>query len=194
MRTTSRGQARRWLDEWERLLHGPVDTLLATLVSSSPKSRELRQNTPFAGVLGEAEHAEVLAAWQSHDGRGSILNGQQLALVLRAASQVVDDPEIVVLGSQAILGRFREDELPDEVVVSMEADLAFRSDVDGSKSDSVDGAIGEGSPFHEVYSYYAQASPSARPCWRPDGSNEPSSTNARMRYQVTRSALSLMIS
>ena len=76
--------------------------------------------------------------------------------MLRAASQIVDDPEIVVLGSQAILGSFREDELPEEVVVSMEADLAFSDDVDGSKSDSVDGAIGEGSPFHEMYSYYAQ--------------------------------------
>jgi hypothetical protein len=76
--------------------------------------------------------------------------------VLRAASQIVEDPEIVVIGSQAILGSFRADELPDEVVVSMEADLAFRFDADGSKSDSVDGAIGEGSPFHEMYSYYAQ--------------------------------------
>ena len=76
--------------------------------------------------------------------------------MLRAATQIVDDPEIVVLGSQAILGRFREDELPEEVVVSMKADFAFREDVDGSKSDSVDGAIGEGSPFHGMYSYYAQ--------------------------------------
>ena len=40
--------------------------------------------------------------------------------MLRAASQIVDDPEIVVLGSQAILGSFREDELPEQVVVSME--------------------------------------------------------------------------
>ena len=67
MRTTSRGQARRWLDEWERLLRGPVDELLATLVSRSPKSRELRQNSPFVGVLSQAERAEVLAAWQAHD-------------------------------------------------------------------------------------------------------------------------------
>ena len=67
MRTTSRGQARRWLDEWERLLRGPVDKLLATLVSSSPKSRELRQNSPFAGVLSGAERAELLAAWQAQD-------------------------------------------------------------------------------------------------------------------------------
>ncbi len=67
MRTTSRGQTRLWLDAWERLLHGPVDKLLATLVSPSPKSRELRQNSPFAGLLTEAERADVLAAWQAHD-------------------------------------------------------------------------------------------------------------------------------
>src|SRR5262245_66338423 len=41
-RESTRGQARRWLDEWERLLHGPVDNLLAMLVSPSPKGRELR--------------------------------------------------------------------------------------------------------------------------------------------------------
>jgi excisionase family DNA binding protein len=67
MRATSRGQARRWLDEWEHLLLGPVDQLLATLVSPSPKGRELRQNSPFAGVLTEAERAEVLAAWRARD-------------------------------------------------------------------------------------------------------------------------------
>ncbi|MEO6494977.1 MAG: DUF6036 family nucleotidyltransferase [Ilumatobacteraceae bacterium] len=83
------------------------------------------------------------------------MNREELAHVLRAASQIVDDPDIIVVGSQAILGSFREDELPVAAVVSMEAALAFRADADGSKSDSVDGAIGEGSPFHEMYSYYA---------------------------------------
>ncbi len=65
MRAASRGQALRWLDEWERLLRGPVDKLLAALVSPSPKSRELRQNSPFAGVLNGAERAGVLEASRS---------------------------------------------------------------------------------------------------------------------------------
>ena len=65
MRAASRGQALRWLDEWERLLRGPVDKLLGALVSPSPKSRELRQNSPFAGELNEAERARVLEAWRS---------------------------------------------------------------------------------------------------------------------------------
>ena len=65
MRESSRGQARRWLDEWERLLLGPTDRLLAALVSPSPKGRELRQNSPFAGILADDERARVLQAWQA---------------------------------------------------------------------------------------------------------------------------------
>jgi excisionase family DNA binding protein len=65
MRKSSRGQARRWLDEWERLLQGPTDRLLATLVSPLPKGRELRQNSPFAGILTDDERARVLEAWQT---------------------------------------------------------------------------------------------------------------------------------
>lgn len=39
----------------------------------------------------------------------------------------------------------------------MEADLAFLSDdTDASKALEVDGVLGEFSPFHELYSYYAQ--------------------------------------
>ena len=66
LRAASRGQALRWFDEWERLLHGPVEKLLGAVVSASPKSRELRQNSPFAGVLSEAERAQVLEAWRSN--------------------------------------------------------------------------------------------------------------------------------
>jgi hypothetical protein len=78
------------------------------------------------------------------------------AHVLRAASRITDDPNIVVIGSQAILGSYHEDELPPEAVVSMEADIAFRDDPHESKADAVDGAIGEASQFHETYAYYAQ--------------------------------------
>jgi len=64
MQDSSRGQARRWLDEWERLLLGLTDRLLGVLVSPSPKSRELRQNSPFAAVLTDDERARVLDAWR----------------------------------------------------------------------------------------------------------------------------------
>ena len=63
LRSRARGQAVRWLDEWERLLHGPLIRLLAQLTSPSPKGRELRQNTPFAGALDETTRSRVLEAW-----------------------------------------------------------------------------------------------------------------------------------
>jgi hypothetical protein len=80
----------------------------------------------------------------------------ELAHVLRAAARIADDPHILVIGSQSILGSFDEDELPEVAWVSTEADLAFLEDPDAKKADSVDGALGELSPFHLEFDYYAQ--------------------------------------
>jgi hypothetical protein len=81
---------------------------------------------------------------------------EELAHILRAASQIAEDNEIVVLGSQSILGSFEADDLPDEATRSIEADIAFMDDPDENKSDLVDGGIGEESSFHEMYGYYGQ--------------------------------------
>lgn len=64
MRKAARGRAQSWLDEWERLLDGTVPDLLGAMTSRSPYARDLRQNSPFAGVLSEAERVEVLEAWK----------------------------------------------------------------------------------------------------------------------------------
>lgn len=84
------------------------------------------------------------------------MNRDQLAHVLRAATRITGDGDIVVLGSQSILGTYSDAELPDEVTMSVEADLAWRNDPDAAKADDVDGAIGEGSQFHSEWGYYAQ--------------------------------------
>lgn len=47
------------LREWEVLLDQPVAEVAAALVDPSPRGRELRQVTPFAGVLSASERAEV---------------------------------------------------------------------------------------------------------------------------------------
>jgi excisionase family DNA binding protein len=67
--THPRGASRRWLDEWDRLLQGPIGPILETLTSRTPRARELRQNSPFAGVLTEAERAAVLAAFTATHAR-----------------------------------------------------------------------------------------------------------------------------
>lgn len=87
---------------------------------------------------------------------GESVNRAQLSHVLRAVARIANDPEILVIGSQSILGSFDEAALPIEATRSMEADLAFRNDTDERKSDLVDGSIGELSSFHEVFGYYAQ--------------------------------------
>jgi hypothetical protein len=88
-----------------------------------------------------------------HDGHHS---QEQLEHLLRAASQIVEEPDVVVLGSQAILASYPETFLPSEVVGSIEADFCFFDDVDEAKADRVDGAIGELSRFHESFGIYAQ--------------------------------------
>jgi hypothetical protein len=84
------------------------------------------------------------------------MNREQLAHIVRAAATIAGDGDIVIIGSQAILGAADVGWLPEEATMSMEADLAFRNDIDAAKADAVDGAIGELSQFHETYGYYAQ--------------------------------------
>jgi hypothetical protein len=80
----------------------------------------------------------------------------ELAHILRAASTIAEDPNILVIGSQSILGSFSEDELPPEATRSIEADVAFFDDADEEKADAIDGGIGEISRFHESNGVYGQ--------------------------------------
>jgi hypothetical protein len=76
----------------------------------------------------------------------------ELEHVIRAAAAITNEYEIMVVGSQSILGAVPE---PSALLAeSMEADVypVRRPDL----ADLIDGAIGEGSPFHERFGYYAQ--------------------------------------
>lgn len=57
---SARGSTAVWIDEWEQLLDRPLPEILTALTSPSPRSRELRQNNPFAGLLTSEERAAVL--------------------------------------------------------------------------------------------------------------------------------------
>lgn len=80
------------------------------------------------------------------------MNRAQLEHVIRAAAMISEDDEIIVVGSQAILGQFPN--APDELCVSNEADVYPKNRPD--RSDLIDGTIGELSPFHDTFGYYAQ--------------------------------------
>jgi hypothetical protein len=90
----------------------------------------------------------------------------QLEHVLWAAATIAEDPTVLVIGSQSILGTAGEQQLPALATASMEVDVAFFDDATNEKSDRVDGAIGQLSPFHEEYGYYAQGGNGSRR-WAP---------------------------
>jgi hypothetical protein len=56
----TRGRTAAAMTRWRELVDGSLEALLAVLTSPSMTSRDLRQNSPFAGVLTEAERQRVL--------------------------------------------------------------------------------------------------------------------------------------
>jgi hypothetical protein len=76
---------------------------------------------------------------------------QDLEHLIRAAGAIAQAEEIVIIGSQAILAMYPT--APDELLVSQKADLYPAHDP--AKADLIDGSIGELSPFHEQFGYYA---------------------------------------
>jgi hypothetical protein len=77
---------------------------------------------------------------------------EDLEHIIRAAAEIAKDEEIVVIGSQAILGSFPD--APEELLVSVEADVYPKNHPE--RWELIDGSIGESSPFHDAYGYYAQ--------------------------------------
>jgi len=76
----------------------------------------------------------------------------ELEHLIRASGEIAGDDEIIIIGSQSILGRFPN--APLRLLASMEADIFPKNRPE--RADKVDGAIGEGSSFHELHGYYAQ--------------------------------------
>lgn len=76
----------------------------------------------------------------------------ELEHIIRASGDVSGDNEIVIIGSQSILGQFPD--APMRLLMSMEADVYPNHNP--KLAEKVDGAIGEGSSFHELNGYYAQ--------------------------------------
>lgn len=76
---------------------------------------------------------------------------RDLEHVIRAAGAIAETKHLVILGSQAILGACPN--APDDLLVSQEVDT-YPLDAP-EKADLIDGTIGELSPFHEQFGYYA---------------------------------------
>lgn len=76
---------------------------------------------------------------------------EELEHVIRAASEIAGDSDIVIVGSQAILGQFPS--APPSLLISREADVYPRSKPEAAIE--IDGSMGDGSLFDATYGYYA---------------------------------------
>lgn len=79
------------------------------------------------------------------------MNADQLRHILRAAARITGEREFIVIGSQALLGSHPD--APRTLRRSIEGDTYPRNQPE--KSIEIDGAIGELSPFHQEFGYYA---------------------------------------
>lgn len=50
----------RWASEWARVLAMPLPKVARTISSNTPRARELRQTSPFAGALSEQERRRLV--------------------------------------------------------------------------------------------------------------------------------------
>ena len=72
--------------------------------------------------------------------------------VIRAGADAVRGEEFVIVGSQAVLAQFPN--APAALLRSMEADIYPASDP--ARAVEIDGVLGEGSPFHDTFGYFAR--------------------------------------
>lgn len=77
---------------------------------------------------------------------------EELEHIIRACADVTDQYEFVVVGSQSILGPVPHPE--DVFTMSAEADIYPLNAPE--LAEKIEGALGEGSLFHDTYGYYAQ--------------------------------------
>lgn len=75
---------------------------------------------------------------------------QQVDHVLRAAGRITGEKQFIIIGSQALHGKYPD--LADEILKSVEVDLIAGKK--GARTDWLN-AFGHLSPFHETFGYYA---------------------------------------
>ncbi len=75
----------------------------------------------------------------------------ELEHLIKASGVIADDNELIIIGSQALLAQHPD--APATLLTSMEVDLYPKNKPE--LSDLIDGCIGEESPFHQSFGYYA---------------------------------------
>ncbi|MDP3894647.1 DUF6036 family nucleotidyltransferase [Nocardioides sp.] len=80
----------------------------------------------------------------------------QLEHAIRTACQIIEQPEIIIVGSQAILGTYDETQLPPAATMSIEVDVlpvVDDNDEAARLADLIEGIAGEFSSFEELHGF-----------------------------------------
>lgn len=81
---------------------------------------------------------------------------EQLEHAIRTACQIIDAPAVIVIGSQAILGTYRHEDLPAQATMSMEVDILPIADDNDEAirlGDKIEGVAGEFSQFEAAHGF-----------------------------------------
>src|SRR5262245_27203173 len=114
----------------------------------------------WIGIRSRCEKSLHLAACSlltsaEKSSRG-VMRRDQLEHAIRTACQIIDAPEVIVAGSQAILASYSEEELPEEATMSMEVDVLPIADDNEEVirlADQIEGVAGELSSFEETHGF-----------------------------------------
>lgn len=60
------GMSLRYLDQWQRAIDSGVEGVVKVLIGTDEQSCELRQNSPFAGILADGQRQRVLRSFRQH--------------------------------------------------------------------------------------------------------------------------------
>ena len=80
----------------------------------------------------------------------------QLEHAIRTACQIIQQTEVIVVASQAILGTYDESQLPAAATMSIEVDIlpiADSNEETARLADLIEGVAGELSPFEELHGF-----------------------------------------
>lgn len=80
----------------------------------------------------------------------------QLEHAIRTACQIIGQPEVIIVGSQSILGSIGEDILPSVTTLSREIDvlpIADTNEKTAELADVIEGVAGEFSPFEDMHGF-----------------------------------------
>ena len=80
----------------------------------------------------------------------------QLEHAIRTACQIIQHAEVIIVGSQAILGTYDESQLPAAATMSIEVDILPKAETDEETSrlaDLIEGVAGEFSTFEHLHGF-----------------------------------------